>query len=149
MDFPLRASNKIVLLPSSLAFLFKGWPGRSSIARVERAHSDRARSASRRTIRLPFSSRALREHRRLFQAASVIFLSGDARCRFYCARRTRPFRFFTFSRGSRQTVLHCAHRATTALSWGLCEQEGWLPVPSSFFTLIPSPHPYRMAQLFG
>ena len=36
-------------------------------------------------------------------------------------------------RGSRQTVLHCAHRATTALSWGLCEQEGWqgLPLPTS------------------
>ena len=29
----------------------------------------------------------------------------------------------TFPRGSRQIVLHCAHRATTALSWGLCEQE--------------------------
>jgi hypothetical protein len=28
------------------------------------------------------------------------------------------------------TVLHCAHRATTALSWGLCEQEGWLAAPS-------------------
>ena len=32
---------------------FQGWPGRSSIARVERAHSYRARSASRRTARLP------------------------------------------------------------------------------------------------
>ncbi len=30
-----------------------GWPGRSSIARVERAPSERARSASRRTTRLP------------------------------------------------------------------------------------------------
>jgi hypothetical protein len=27
-------------------------------------------------------------------------------------------------RGSSQAVLHCAHRATTASSWGLCEQEG-------------------------
>ncbi len=26
--------------------------------------------------------------------------------------------------GSSQAVLHCAHRATTASSWGLCEQEG-------------------------
>ena len=35
--------------------------------------------------------------------------------------------------GSRQTVLHCAHRATTVSSWGLCEQEGWSggsPFPS-------------------
>ena len=31
----------------------QGEPGRSSMARVERAHSDRARSASRRTTRLP------------------------------------------------------------------------------------------------
>lgn len=30
----------------------KGQSGRSSIARIERAHSDRARSASRRTTRL-------------------------------------------------------------------------------------------------
>src|SRR3989454_7720812 len=29
-----------------------------------------------------------------------------------------------FLRGSSQAVLHCAHRATTASSWGLCEQEG-------------------------
>jgi hypothetical protein len=29
----------------------------------------------------------------------------------------------TSLRGNRQIVLHCAHRATTALSWGLCEQE--------------------------
>ena len=40
---------------------------------------------------------------------------------------TRAFneglRFFNFPRGSRQTILYCAHRATTALSWGLCEQE--------------------------
>jgi hypothetical protein len=63
--------------------------------------------------------------------------------------RAKPFRFFTFSRGSRQTVLHCAHRATIALSWGLCEQEGWLPAPSHFFILIPSSHLYRIAQLFG
>jgi hypothetical protein len=37
--------------------------------------------------------------------------------------RARAFRFPNFPRGSRQIVLHCAHRATTALSWGLCEQE--------------------------
>src|ERR1700752_3960632 len=35
-------------------FHFQGQPGRSSIARVERAHSYRARSASRRTTRLPY-----------------------------------------------------------------------------------------------
>jgi hypothetical protein len=29
-----------------------------------------------------------------------------------------------------QAVLHCAHRATTVSSWGLCEQEGWWPAPS-------------------
>jgi len=36
-----------------------GWPGRSSIARVERAHSDRARSASRRMTRPPSRSISL------------------------------------------------------------------------------------------
>ena len=51
---------------------------------------------------------------------------------FNCGRRARPFLSFNFSRGDRQTVLHCAHRATTALSWGLCEQEGWLPAPSYY-----------------
>ena len=49
--------------PSLLASLFKGWSGRSSNARVERGPSEGARSASRRTTRLPFSSHALREQR--------------------------------------------------------------------------------------
>jgi hypothetical protein len=40
--------------PSELTHLLStGWPGRSSNARVERAPSERARSASRRTTRLP------------------------------------------------------------------------------------------------
>ena len=48
-----QASNEAAAVSYSLS---KGWPGRSSIARVERAHSYRARSASRRTTRLPFPS---------------------------------------------------------------------------------------------
>ena len=40
--------------PSQSPFPLKGRPGRSSNARVERAPSERARSASRRTTRLPF-----------------------------------------------------------------------------------------------
>jgi hypothetical protein len=48
------------LVPGKAAAVFhpisKGWPGRSSIARVERAPSERARSASRRTTRVPFPS---------------------------------------------------------------------------------------------
>jgi hypothetical protein len=57
LDFLLRASTDKypIILPSSLVSLFGGWPGRSSIARVERAPSERARSASRRIIRLPSS----------------------------------------------------------------------------------------------
>ena len=50
-------------------------------------------------------------------------------CRDVPLAQARAFRFFTFPRGSRQIILHCAHRATTALSWGLCEQGGWLPAP--------------------
>jgi hypothetical protein len=40
-------------------------------------------------------------------------------------------------RGSSQAVLHCAHRATTASSWGLCEQEG--RSGCSLFSFLPRP----------
>ncbi len=56
---------------------FEGQPGRSSIARVERAHSYRARSASRRTTRLPFSSfldRVLHEHGRELKESENLLL---------------------------------------------------------------------------
>ena len=43
---------------------------------------------------------------------------------FDCGHQANPFRFCTFSRGSRQTVLPCAHRATTVSLWEFCEQEG-------------------------
>ena len=50
-----RSENRRTLIQSlNSLFHFQGQPGRSSIARVERAHSYRARSASRRTARLPF-----------------------------------------------------------------------------------------------
>ena len=55
---PLSPGTRLV--PGKAAAVFhpisKGWPGRSSIARVERAPSERARSASKRTTRLPFPS---------------------------------------------------------------------------------------------
>ena len=52
-----RAPGHSSSIPSSCSRLsLEGWAGRSSSARVERAHSDRARSASRRTTRLPFPS---------------------------------------------------------------------------------------------
>ena len=41
-------------------------------------------------------------------------------------------------RGVAKAALYCAHRATTALSWGLCEQEGHLAAPRSLFQ-----HPVR------
>ena len=37
------------------------------------------------------------------------------------------------------TVLHCAHRATTVLSWGLCEHEGWSSYPLHFFAHLFPP----------
>jgi hypothetical protein len=73
-----------------------------------------------------FSGRALREHRR----SSPSIPSHPLSRRDVLLAQTRVFRFLTFPRGSRQTILQCAHRAITVLSWGLCEQEGWLPVPS-------------------
>ena len=54
------------------------------------------------------------------------------------ARFEEVLRFLTFPRGSRQTVIHCAHRATTVLSWGLCEQERWLPTLSVDFEAMRS-----------
>ena len=52
-DPQVRTSNDINA-PSKLArFLLQGRPGRSSNARVERGPSEGARSASRRTTRLP------------------------------------------------------------------------------------------------
>ena len=41
--------------------------------------------------------------------------------------------FFTHPRGGGQMVLDCAHRGTTVLSWGLCEQEG----PSGCSIFLP------------
>ena len=32
-------------------------------------------------------------------------------------------------KGAVEVALYCAHRATTALSWGLCEHEGHLTAP--------------------
>src|SRR5438128_6734732 len=36
-------------------------------------------------------------------------------------------------RGVAEAALYCAHRATTASSWGLCEQEGHLAAPRPLF----------------
>ena len=36
-------------------------------------------------------------------------------------------------KGVVEAALHCAHRATTVLSWGLCEQEGHLIAPFPSF----------------
>src|SRR5262245_52140375 len=40
----------------------------------------------------------------------------------HCAH---PFRFINFSKNGQTTILHCEHRVTTILFWGLCKQEGW------------------------
>jgi hypothetical protein len=39
-------------------------------------------------------------------------------------------------KGVVEVALHCAHRATTVLSWGLCEQEGRLTAPDPPFTFL-------------
>ena len=41
----------------------------------------------------------------------------------------QDFQLFTCIQRGDWCGLHCAHRATTVLSWGLSEQEGWLPAP--------------------
>jgi len=62
---PSSEAPSQIISPISSVFLFTGRPGRSSNARVGRAPSERARSASRRTARppIPPSEGALREHR--------------------------------------------------------------------------------------
>ena len=40
-------------------------------------------------------------------------------------------------KGSSQTVLHSAHRATTALSWGFCEHKGHLTAPDLPYSPLP------------
>ena len=37
-------------------------------------------------------------------------------------------------KGAVKVALHCAHRATTASSWGLCEQKGHLTAPVQPFS---------------
>ena len=44
-----------------------------------------------------------------------------------------------FLRGVAEAALYCAHRATAALSRGLCEQEGYLAAPSPPCKIAPSP----------
>jgi hypothetical protein len=56
------------------------------------------------------------------------FLLALKRVAWSILDRARPRRVLQFSilffRGVAKAALYCAHRATTALSWGLCEQEG-------------------------
>ena len=61
---------------------FEGQPGRSSIARVERAHSYRARSASRRTTGLPSHTPS---------TLTPPLTGGRPACGSHCARPTRAF----------------------------------------------------------
>src|SRR5437016_14531071 len=54
---------------------------------------------------------------------------------FHCARPTRSFQFsMPHHKGVAEAALYCAHRATTASSWGLCEQEGHVAAPFSSFS---------------
>ena len=58
----------------------------------------------------------------------------------HCACPTRAFRFLIPPfRGVAKAALYCAHRATAALSRGLCEQEGHLATPSFPVRLRPFP----------
>ena len=149
--------------------------GRPSIARVERAHSYRARSASRRTARRPFPTSetacctSTRDQSSLpshaFSALTHLLFAGGwpawtstarvqrgesatARCASTgdhqapsplilpsslvfplleghpcwstCVRRLLVLT--THSQRGGCHSLYCAHRGTTALSWGLCER---------------------------
>ena len=61
-------------------------------------------------------------------------IAGQSISRDVPLARARAFQFsIPLFRGVAEAALYCAHRATTASSWGLCEQEGHLaaPIPSS------------------
>ena len=54
--------------------------------------------------------------------------------------RARAVRFsLPLVKGVVEAALYCAHRATTALSWGLCEQGGHLTAPERLIFLRPRP----------
>ena len=57
--------------------------------------------------------------------------------------RARPHSLHLPLRGGAKVALHCAHRETTASSWGLCEQEGPWPLP------IPHPSSLVISQGWG
>jgi hypothetical protein len=88
----------------------------------------------------PFIVRVLRARRMVWRLPS--YPSQAARCASTESALATPyhltsptahvqFNFFTISitRGVAEAALYCAHRATTASSWGLCEQEGHLATP--------------------
>ena len=49
-------------------------------------------------------------------------------------------------KGVAEAALQCAHRATTVLSWGLCEQEGHLATPVPPLLTALSTGPYNPRQ---
>ena len=80
---PWRAKTRRSASKAAAVFptISNGWLGRSSIAHVERAPSERARSASRRTTGLPvpsFFSILLRSRRKfMWQERHVLLLKGE------------------------------------------------------------------------
>jgi len=100
---------------------YKGWPGRSSSARVERAHSDRARSASRRTTRLPclFFSILLCSLRVSRACDTVRSLHLERGKRLWPQNRKKDLSFGIGGAGVAQTVLpplRLPHRGSSPTS---------------------------------
>ena len=83
------------------------------------------------------SSIARIDRTQFYRARSVLTLSqaGGAGCLGLRAgtntvsSRTLPVEATLPQSVVAEAALHCAHRATTASSWGLCEQEGHLATP--------------------
>jgi hypothetical protein len=84
------------------------------------------------------------------RATHTLYLSRSHRLGSHRANTGSSTRLTRRPRSSRshesgRAVLHCTHRATTASSWGLCEQEGHLTTPSSSYRhpspLVPPPNP--------
>jgi len=122
MVFHYARPTRVLLL----SFFSRGWNGCASrTMNLFRGSPTRlARRVSRRLCRRSEEAEAVRGRRKA--GTDQIFLFGSLRGGLADPRlRASNEGLLTpqFTRGSRQIVLPCAHRATTALSWGLCEQE--------------------------
>lgn len=145
-----------------LLFLFRNSTRVGCTAPVERTHSHRARSASKESGRVPFHHSIAEARRakttvrplpspllvRLFLSKRVAWSildcrvervdSSTVRCASTEDHQPHPLLCSQhLLKGPVEVALHFVHRATTVLSWGLCEQGVHLSAPERLIFLCP------------